>query len=41
MEKEQSREITEKELAELLKSMPDNVVIRVIFNEEAGDGERE
>ncbi len=41
MEKEQSREITEKELAELLKSMPDNVVVRVIFGEEDKDGKKE
>lgn len=34
MEKEQSREITEKELAGLLKSMPDNVVLKVTFGEE-------
>lgn len=41
MEEKQIRDVSEQELAELLRSMPNNVVIRVIFNEEAGDGERE
>lgn len=34
MEEEQSRKVTEKELAGLLKSMPDNVVLKVTFGEE-------
>lgn len=41
MEEKQTRDISEKELSEMLESMPDNVVIRVAFGEEAGDGGNE
>lgn len=40
MEENQTRDISEKELAKLLESMPDNMVIRVVFEEAATDGER-
>lgn len=33
MEEKQTRDISEKELAEMLEAMPDNVVIRVAFGE--------
>lgn len=38
MEEDQTRDISEKELIELLESMPDNVVVRVTFGEEEKDG---
>lgn len=41
MEENQTRDISERELAKLLASMPDNVVVRVTFGEEGKDGERE
>lgn len=41
MEENQVSDISEKELAMLLESMPDNVVVRVTFGEEEKDGERE
>ena len=37
MEEKQTREVSEKELAEMLENMPDNVVVQVVFNEEADD----
>lgn len=37
MEEKQIRDVSEKELAVLLENMPDNVVIQVVFNEEADD----
>lgn len=39
MEEDQTRDISEKELVRLLETMPDNVVVRVIFGEEGKDGE--
>ena len=41
MEEKQTRDISERELAEMLESMPDNMVIRVAFGEEAEDGGKE
>lgn len=38
MEEDQTRDISEKELVKLLESMPDNVVVRVIFGKEDKDG---
>lgn len=38
MEENQTGDILEKELAKLLESMPDNMVIKVIFGEEEKDG---
>lgn len=38
MEENQITEVSEKELAALLETMPDNVVVRVIFGEEEKDG---
>lgn len=40
MEEKKTRDISEKELAALLETMPDNVVVRVTFREER-DVERE
>lgn len=40
MEENQTRDVSEQELAEMLEAMPDNVVVQVTFNGEAGDGER-
>lgn len=37
MEKKQTRDVSETELAEMLENMPDNVVVQVVFNEEADD----
>ncbi len=39
--KKQTVDVSERELAELLRSMPDNVVIRVEFGEAGADGRRE
>lgn len=41
MEENQIRDISEKELVKLLETMPDNMVIKVIFGEEGKDGEGE
>lgn len=41
MEENQTRDISKKELAMLLGTMPDNMVIKVTFGEEEKDGERE
>lgn len=41
MEENQTRDISEKEFAKLLETMPDNMVIKVTFGEEEKDGERE
>lgn len=41
MEENLTRDISEKELAKLLESMPDNMVIRVVFEEAGADGKRE
>ncbi len=41
MEENQTRDISEKELAMLLETMPDNMVIKVTFGEEEKDGEGE
>lgn len=41
MEETQTRDISEKELVRLLETMPDNMVIKVIFGEEGKDGEGE
>lgn len=38
MEEDQITEVSEKELAALLETMPDNVVVRVTFGEEEKDG---
>lgn len=38
MEENQITEVSEKELAALLETMPDNVVVRVIFGEEEKNG---
>lgn len=41
MEENQTRDISDKELAALLETMPDNVVVRVTFGEEERDVARE
>lgn len=41
MEENQTRDISEKELVKQLETMPDNMVIKVIFGEEGKDGEGE
>ena len=41
MEEDQTRDISEKELAKLLESMPDNMVVQVTIGEEEKDGEGE
>lgn len=41
MEEDQTRDISETELVRLLETMPDNMVIKVIFGEEGKDGEEE
>lgn len=41
MEEDQITEISEKELAALLETMPDNVVVRVSFGEEEKDGKED
>lgn len=41
MEEKQINDILEEELVELLKSMPDNRIIRVLFEEDVSDGEKE
>ena len=41
MEEDQTRDISEKELVEMLEFMPDNMVIKVIFGEEGIDGKGE
>lgn len=41
MEEDQTRDISQNELAKLLESMPDNVVVRVIFGEGEKDGGKE
>lgn len=38
MEEDQTMDISEKELIELLESMPDNVIVQVIFGKEEKDG---
>lgn len=38
MEENQITEVSEKELTALLATMPDNMVIKVIFGEEEKDG---
>lgn len=38
MEENQTRDISEKELVRLLETMPDNMVIKVVFGEEEKDG---
>ena len=40
MEENQITEVSEKELAALLATMPDNVVVRVTFGKEEKDGEK-
>ncbi len=39
MEENKTTEVSEKELAALLETMPDNVVVRVTFGEGEKDGE--
>lgn len=39
MEEKEVVEVSEKELAALLETMPDNVVVRVTFGEGEKDGE--
>lgn len=41
MEENRTRDISETELVKLLETMPDNMVIKVIFGEEGKDGEGE
>lgn len=41
MEENQVSYISETELVKLLETMPDNMVIKVIFGEEGKDGEGE
>lgn len=41
MEENQTRDISDKELAKLLESMSDNMVIKVTFGEEEKDGKGE
>lgn len=41
MEEDQTRDISEKEFAMLLETMPDNMVIKVTFGEEKKDGKGE
>ena len=41
MEENQITEVSEKELAALLETMPDNVVVRVTFGKEEKDGEKD
>lgn len=41
MEENQTRDISEKELVKLLETMPDNMVIKLIFGEEERDGKGE
>lgn len=41
MGENQTVDISEKELVRLLETMPDNMVIKVIFGEEGKDGEGE
>lgn len=41
MEENRTRDISETELVRLLETMPDNMVIKVIFGEEEKDGEGE
>ena len=41
MEENRTRYISQEELAALLETMPDNMVIKVIFGEEGKDGEGE
>lgn len=38
MEEDQTMDISEKEFVKLLETMPDNMVIKVIFGEEEKDG---
>jgi len=39
MEENRTRYISQEELAALLETMPDNMVIKVVFGEEEKDGE--
>lgn len=41
MEENQTRDISQEELAALLETMPDNMVIKVTFGEEERDGKGE
>lgn len=41
MEEKEALRVSEKQLAELLENMPDNVVVTVSFGEEEKDGERD
>lgn len=41
MEENQTRDISETELVRLLETMPDNMVIKVVFGEEERNGEGE